>query len=322
MHTTVILGAGSSVDFGLPLGGELFDQALILLNSAVREWTNAREGDVFFDYNRAAQLFRSRPDLRELLPVVHTDDGNGRYRMEIDPVVRAIATMDHSPAYSLDTLALENPNDEELFRLLTAHLIIAAVRASIEDNNGQETISFFKRRIPNPRAQGQMVYNWIHLFCSMVRNEVTRDENTEYSVVSLNYDQVFERTARSVWTTSERDIGEFTDVFKVLYPHGKIHWDTLPNSQSSFSVDESEIIFAHNKPADFDPTATTEQVIAADRLIFLGFSFAQENVETLGLLEIDPATEIVYQNFGNNRGVDNRVKAIGFKNAQIHNSHR
>lgn len=315
MKTVLVLGAGASADFGLPLGDALYDQATSLLSSFVAEWYDKEEKDSFWNYQRAVSFVQGHKRCSHLLPHVLRNLPNGSQQINIQPIESLLGAMKVAPAYSLDTLALEYPEHTDIFRTLCATLIIEALAKRItRDRSGSEIRQFELRSLSNPKDQST-VSNWIHLFCSMARNEISAGTSSGYGVVSFNYDRLFEKVGGAVWRIPTRTLGDFNSIFDIRYPHGKIHWDTDSRGMTQFEVQRSNIIFAHNKPGDYANDGAADLVLQAEKLIFLGFHFSPENISMLRLKECRPKL-VIYQNYADNRGLDNRVKSIGFETVQ------
>lgn len=315
MKTVVVLGAGSSADFGLPLGDALYDQALDLLNALALNWKRRSNDDPFFGYHKMVQLVESEKRFRVLRPFMESENRNGQRSIDLMPIQDVIRRMEVAPAYSLDTLALEYPESEGIFRVLCAYLITEAVRSGIEeDSHHAEKSRFHMRQIRSPSEKSKMIPNWIHLFCSMVRNQLRRDPAQKLGVVSFNYDRVFEKVATSVWESPTAKIGNFGEVFDVRYPHGKIYWEQNSVGISELNVAASKIVFAHNKSANYQDDGAHDMIQSADKLIFLGFHFSPENIDTLGLRNCE-GKHVVYQNYSDNPGLDSRVDALNFNPA-------
>ncbi len=307
--TVLVLGAGASADFGLPLGAQLYDQAVSLLTDLASGWMRESRESHFWDYNRAVSFVQSEDRFKFLLDFLHIEN-DGQKTISIEHVQNFLTLMDSAPVYSLDTLALEFPEHTELIRLLTSFLISDAVRQNIEVDNRGKVNWRFNRRLIGPGKKLQA--NWIHLFCSMVRNEIATQRASEIGVISFNYDRLFENIGKQIWTMPTRNLGNFDSIFKISYPHGKISWDVDDQLRSNFKIEKSEIVFAHNKPEGYENDGAADMVENADRLIFLGFHFSPENIATLRLDQC-VQQEIVYQNFDGNRGLDRRVAELPFR---------
>jgi len=194
LKTVVILGAGASADFGLPLGGALFDQASSTISSLIRDWKYRANEDAFWSFNRAVSFVRTNDVYKALLPHMYGTDASGQQNIGIHRFEEILAAMNSAPAYSLDTFALEFPDHADVVRTLTADLIIRSIKKQIaRDERGKEIRNFDTRLVDHLINSDKRVYNWIHLFCSMVRNELTADAESRYGIISFNYDRLFEK---------------------------------------------------------------------------------------------------------------------------------
>jgi len=304
-QTTIILGAGASADFGMPLGSALYEHALRQLRSFYSEITDIQRNDPFFDLNKC-RAWAAQNSFRDcLFNTLTTEKG-------FDPkrVKSLVALMGSAPAYSIDTLAMENPEHLGLCRAMVAELITAGVRKQIrfDEGEGREVWNFELRSV---RAGADVAPNWIHLLASMMRNTLQADPSHQFRFISFNYDRIVEMTLGKIWKLPTRSLGKFDDVVAFTYPHGKISWEVNSSEQSSFKPLQSEIVFAHNK----DDLTSFETAISfldeADVIIALGFHFAPENVRSLSLGRRAMGKRLIYQNYANNRGLDERVGRLG-----------
>lgn len=317
--TTIVLGAGASADFGMPLGSELYKRALEGLRNLQYEWSVRNRADSFFDYHAMVGFMKADPVRKVFLPYVLSEK-DGRSNINLNRIFRIISVMEKAPAYSIDTLALEYPEETEFLRTLTAREIISVIEAQISlDENHNEYRIWENRMIPDPTTKSASIANWMHLLLSMIRNSVARQPDQKFNIVSFNYDRIFEKVATAIWNGPSRKIGEFHELFKIYYPHGKIYWEIDQANKSSLSIEQSDIIFAHNKPEHFGAEESALAVGQANKLIFLGFHFSPENIQTLELDEYSPGANVIYQNYDNNIGLDRRVQEIGFSQLQKFN---
>ncbi len=317
MKTVVVLGAGASADFGLPLGDEMYNQARDLLEEFLRALRSEARRDSFYNYSQMVAFVKSHARYKSLLPFMLEDLENGSKHISDKPISDLLDAMKVAPAYSLDTLALEYPEHADIIKVLCAQLITESLRKGFaKDENDNEIFKFNNKQIENPKKNKQeLLSNWIHLFCSMMRNELAVLDTQKYGIVSFNYDRLFEKVGSFVWEHPTRNVGKFREIFDIKYPHGKIVWDTDHNGKSIFDPTCSEIVFAHNKPENYLNDGAADLVAEATKLIFLGFHFSQENITTLGLKNCKPE-EVVYQNYSGNRGLDTRVSDLGFKSVR------
>lgn len=303
-QTTIILGAGASVDFGQPLGSALYDLALDKLKGFRSDYRIRDEADSFFDYGRVKSWCQQDPFRRALFDECGNDRG-----YDFGPMFALIDLMEEAPAYSIDTLALEKPEHLNLCRTLVAQIIASSIKKQIlQSDDGSEVWNFSKRIIP-----GTSNTNWLHLFVSMMRNAIRRDADQRFSFISFNYDKIAETVMRRVWSLASQDMPGFDSFVEFTYPHGQIDWIIDGQMRSRFGGDASKIVFAHNKGDTGSFKEAREYLERADVIISLGFHFAPENIRSL--FEEDGTVvgaELIYQNYDSNMGLDRRVAELGF----------
>ena len=308
-QTTVILGAGASADFDLPLGDGLLDLAEEQLVGFKRKFEAHQERSPGWQWNHLHDLFYQDLVKKALVKTLERSQSNS-----VGPLFELITVIQRTSAYSIDTLALENPEYLEICKTLASGILTSKIQGNLQiDRTGTEIWNFAERKITNSFSQGQQA-NWIHLFTSMMRNAYTQNREKRYKVISFNYDKIFEMTLRRVWGVSTRELIDIDEFVEFTYPHGLIDWTIDTSSRSRFSYDSSHIEFAHNKSDKTSFDLAREFIADATDIISLGFSFAPENIDSLGLKEsvelLTTEPTLIYQNFDGNLGVNRRVNEL------------
>lgn len=307
--TAVILGAGASADFGLPLGSALFDIAFDKMKKFRAELREA-SGRAFWDYTKCIGWANADSFRKTILSVCESED----QKINFDPALELTDLMQEAPAYSIDTLALENPEYLALCRVIVARLIIDSLqRQIVKDERGDEIWGFAHRKVPSSSG---MISNWVHLFVSMMRNSIRKEPDQSYLFISFNYDQLAEKIMRRIWAKPSQNIGALDQFARFTYPHGKISWGLGDRGASRLSVAESELVFAYNK-SGLDAFAEARDFLSeAEQIVSLGFHFAPENIRSLFPEDMGPHAALTYQNYEGNKGLDRRVEDAGFIDAR------
>lgn len=314
--TTVILGAGASADFGMPLGAPMYDDFVSRLTQMREDWVRFRE-DPFADYRRCVSWMQAEPFRKALLQFAVSEDPSGRQDFNLSYLFGMIDKLERSPVLSIDTFALENEEFAAPCKNAVAQMLIDKLKSNISrDDHGNYRLELLKRLIANPRDQGQSIRNWVHLFLAMARTALAQDRDTKFEILSFNYDKIFEQIARDIWSVPSRNLGNFDDIFSITYPHGQVAWRIESDGRSTFSVEESAIEFAHIHPGRETLPDFSEQLVRSDKIIALGFAFAPENIRTLGIADGAHLKALVYQNYDKNRGLDSRVRSLNVANVR------
>ena len=294
----IIVGAGASVDFGLPLGRSLLTEGIGLIQDFRSKWRKlSKQNRGFFRLDDLLAAFSTNEEYSWLLDMCKDDRGS--YSLSV--VQDLVTSIENAPIYSLDTLVLERPELEEVCQRLTYLVLKRHIRAATSVEHGVlKEVSFFKPILKDKTD------NWIHAYFSVLRNRLSVTPSSRVAIISFNYDMIFEKSLRKLWEFPSRDLGTFDDRFEVLYPHGCMEWN-VNSSDLRFLGDHSGIVFAHKKKEARSIDRIQTIIGSASEIVSLGFAFSRENVDTFGLRKHDSSAILRYQNYDENPGLDARV---------------
>lgn len=305
-QTTVILGAGASADFDLPLGNALYAAAQGKLQNFQDTWSRETEDRPGWDWGRISNFFWDDPTSLSIVKFLEKDNGKS-----IAPAYGLLKLMTEAPVPSIDTLAFENSNYLGLCKSLVASIIIERIREGIaKSDNGTEEWRFMKRMIVDQANGNSHQQNWIHLFTAMMRNMLTVNPEHKFKFVSFNYDMLFEQTLRRLWDLPDRSLGNLDDIVEFTYPHGSISWGVDHQGHSTFDHSARNIVFAHNKEDRGGFDKSREFIGTSNLLLSLGFNFAKENTDSLNLAHLAVDKHLIYQNFDGSVGLARRVDRL------------
>ncbi len=314
--TAIIIGAGASADFNLPLGDELYQKAAKTLEDFERRWKLITEKHFGIKTPEMRRYLSNNSTYMALFDLC-TDNDSGRAHLHTIQNLRQIMAL--APAVSLDTLALENPEYRSHCKLLTASILANAISGQLKLDTTTNDWAILNNRIPQKNSNlgaqtSGLRHNWIHLFASMMRNSISKNSGTHFSFISFNYDCIVEKVLEKVWNISSRNIGNLADLANFYYPHGKLSWSEKHDKSVTFDISsyENSILFAHNKEHKDGFPAAIDALNDAERVISLGFHFAPENVLSLNLKKAAEEKPVIYQNFANNEELDRRVHELPF----------
>ena len=294
---SVIVGAGASFPYGLPLAGKLL--------------TDARNQVLELDRRRAEHRGGYHPHDEEIAR--HNDWDLAVLKSIVPPnSLQAVAQSfrDDLVQANLDDFVRDNPSLTPVVSML---ITVALISSMYRQEAGIWTL------IPNLRKAGAAFdKDWMRRFVGLVRPNATAEN--KISIISFNYDSLLERSMNMYWLGAERKYTSFADGIEFVYPHGK--FSNLPeriNDPQPFLIEQAaQLRLGENR--DQQSRDRAREIIAASQRIYsVGFSFSPDNVELLGLSK--QQREVLFvQNFGNEIGVQRTLEK--FKVEPSHWDHR
>jgi hypothetical protein len=319
--TVIILGAGASVDFGLPLGSEIFhliiedcDQLLDAVKSEGAEFIGALDSSRHYIMHPLGHLTYhqvlhelggskiSRRDCRE--PAIEAKLG------AIEDLRQALML---STAETIDEFVTLNPSNAELCLRIMASVMF---RRLYEFKDGAYVRKNFLSRMTTSGER-----NWIHLFINAFRTNYIRGQipKDRIRIVSFNYDPILRVALDELFGAIERPVGNWQDVFDLHQVYGAFQ----PAPSSVDNVYEliakwSDGITTVGLERSGFPSGVIPHIASAvrnaDFIYAAGFAFARENCALIGLSERDLNRPIHFVNFDNNPGLHDRVSTYGRSN--------
>jgi len=279
--TTLILGAGASKIFGLPLGEDLRN---IL----------SRDLSIQFD-DWGGKLEQGSPDIVYALREIATNDQS--LRGDIGPLVKiANEIADAMPMCSSIDDYIERHSDQGRHELCAklgiAHAILQAERHSpLWDNPRSDT----------PLKLSKFGGCWLSLFLQLVTRQATRsslkDAFSRLRVISFNYDRCFEHfTFHWLQQVYKIDYAEAQNIcadLNIIHPYGSLGdiFDIRQNNRTSFGaqpsssrlIDVAPGIFTYSESKQDKNKAALAKYFLDDcqRIVILGFAFHSQNINYL-----------------------------------------
>jgi hypothetical protein len=318
--SVLILGAGSSNDFGLPLGGQLID----IIRKVTTETTSRRN-----DYGESHTgpsiwsdtLLRPNEGLQNAIGALLNYQylaGRDRYdRNEL--LAKRTEALQFGKALSsqtsdtIDDFISLNPSHSAIAKLCVA-ATFAEKMFETDRHGGQVYPKEFGARL----CFDGKTRNWIHLLINIARHHRrSATSNDKIKVISFNYDGILERVLEKQFSNVEEKFGPYTDYFEIVHPHGYCgdladNYNDIWKSLTAWAAN----IWVVNEPIAKVPAnvlearARARQMIAEAKQIYAaGFSFARPNCKLLGLYDRD-RVKITYHNFNNDIGIDLAVESI------------
>ncbi len=292
--TVLVVGAGASHEYGLPVGNDLKIRIAQTVGSLNDPIPSGRNPSNFFWAVQDANV-----DVQQYTLAARHMKGGVMHASSIDRYLRV---------HDKDQYV------QKLGKLAIVDRILAAERGSslMLDTEGQLNLPDISAKV---RIQyGGAKPDWLgELFISL-QEDVTRDTIAEMfnnlTIVSFNYDRCIEHyifhALRSFANIGEGQAAEAMTNLTVIHPYGSVGrmpWDLLADQSKPASMFGGEpsarelLLLADEIKTFSEPPPEValmhERIEEAKQIIFLGFSFLDQNMELLtpfGRTSIDSAT--------------------------------
>jgi hypothetical protein len=296
--SVIIVGAGASVEFGLPSGRQILE--------GIRTYKRLNLPP-FDDEEWGLSYDRSLDDFNIMMNAVPGQIHNGYNEFQRDIAGGA--------AVSIDEFSSLRPNSEKLAKLWTVRAIFKELRQAYP-------------RCEQPRfaINGRTgVPNWLvgvaRLYCQGKRFIEELDPES-LTIVTFNYDRLVEvGLANIVHRTLPSQAGpdevRLDLMPRVIHVHGS--FDALPRQPQFQDVADqwARIRFVHETLSQQDElsevVAAQDAIRSAERLFCVGFAFNDDNCRILGLPSY--ATKVIALDF--NGLLLNKLAALGVPGGQI-----
>ncbi len=277
---TLIVGAGASKEFGLPVGSELKQKISSLL-------------DIRFDYNQ--QKSGDYQIRNALESAVRQPDG----RRDINPHLHAAWRIrDAMPqAISIDNFIDNHQGDEKIElcgKLAIVKSILDAEKSSkiyVDPSNNRSGINYAS-------TEACWLNPFTRLLTENCRADQLEDRLKSVAFVIFNYDRCIEHylyyALQNYYKLSETRVAELLNAVQFYHPYGSV--GTLPwqgqKNVATFGgdlhpdslLDNARHIKTFTEGTDPDSSevcAIREAVATSDNLLFLGFAFHKLNMQLI-----------------------------------------
>jgi hypothetical protein len=318
----LLLGAGTSAPFSVPLGANLIDETIRMLNDDVQPLARP-EVDIFHPgpiSNRLMEVIRSdylpptvfsdaaglRTPVRRMIATNVIDRTSGKYLLDgIKPALREIyelrEVLSGQTSETIDDFIVENPRWALFVKRCVAARIVAECFQVVRNMEGAEVVRVKPldgRFMPaaRPGRSNQNIRNWVHRLINVVRNGIRSGEfgdRRKVRIISFNYDPILEYVLQRQFSNTERGFPEWSEVFEIAHVHG-----ALP-SISDGVFDFEKLVFngasgiavvnenANCVPENVkqDREKAREWICTAEKLYVAGFAFGRRNCQLIGLNE-------------------------------------
>ena len=301
-NTVLILGAGSSVPFWMPLGGELMknikDQIDFERSHILNQKSNFIETIVNVDTEILTYPIHSALYKR-------FKNGGGDYFIQISLLASLAELLNKQTSETIDDFIVENPSFSELTKICIASIFMKKLynpesgkifHAGLGLNYQTYLLKSLAER--NLRQKNnRKERNWVHLLINIVRQGIRQNSVTKQNkirVISFNYDLILENILDDQFSNTENMEGkDWRDYFEILHPHGKCEPLSDEIDVATDLINEwADGIYVIQESEDEIPDAIKEDRLRAKEIISnareiyaTGFSFAGPNCRLLGLSE-------------------------------------
>lgn len=309
----LIVGAGASADFGLPLGGPLLSEVRDELRFQVKEMENAKfrihDGDdidwsYFTQRKRTATGYDTRDypiwlwlqnTIKKEEDELHIHSGDGRYFKRLASMMISVADLlDEQTSETIDDFIAMNPKTSPMVKLAIACVFYRIIFESEDRNHAVRKrvhVREFETQSGNPK-KSKFRRNWVHLLINIVRHAAynkTLTDDQKIKIISFNYDGILESILDSQFDNTGHEFKPWRDYIEIIHPHGWM--GELPETCSNMKNTVENWASAINVVNEKNPSGevkkarntATKWIREADKIFMAGFALSAPNAKMLGL---------------------------------------
>lgn len=270
-NTVFVIGAGASREFNLPTGAQLVE--IIKKHS---DFSNAVYGD---SYGRNSEVFM------HLQQTYYQDREGLNLRIEAASEIRRGI----DSAESIDEFIFrhaDNPCIAEVGKLQIAHAIANAEKTSLlGEKNG-----FYK-----DISEAKDTWIWT-FFKSLIKGVAAKDVERlgeEITIICFNYDRCIEHylehALQRTYGMSAKEARDIVNRMNIIHPYGtlgKLSQFAFGRPENFANMAPNIITWSETVKEETLTDRMTTAIDEAERIVFLGFGFADQNMQ---LMNTNPA---------------------------------
>lgn len=334
----LIVGAGCSSQFGLPMGGQLLNMLHDQLQQAqqiIRD-KNFSNGGVNY-YALQVSGFMKAPVFAALLKR-YCFDGHvflaANFQNLLDRMVELEKRLSGQTSETIDDFLVENREFREEVKIGIAAVLLRSMYQQ-QGNQNWAIIRDLEARSFQIKSSGAPTFiierNWIHYLINLVRQGVKRgavSRENKVKIISFNYDGILEFVLAEQFSNTGGGYPHFSEFFEIVHPHGFMGKPPKKvQNCADLALEWASEIYVVQEGEDDDPIVNDAVVYArqvaanwvanAGKIYSVGFAFAYTNCELLGLNTnkifgsgVNPLKRLVYCNYDGNVGLRNSVNLI------------
>ena len=323
-NAVLIVGAGVSAPFGIPVGGEFIG----LIAEAI-----AREVKLLDSNNELHAAVFDPPAFWKypvhgtvLLPFIQQNgtvldpSGLAQERQRLGQLAELLR---NQTAETIDDFIVENPSVADIAKMAAAALML--VRSYSSSALPLTPIKFEVRDFFAAIGTGRTVRrrNWVHLLINLVRHGIRRETVSpanKIRIVTFNYDTILEYILEGQFPNTERERAHWSEFIEIVHVHGQFAQLKPISHPSEVAREWAAGIHVVNEadppPAVVASRARARELIqSCNELYAAGFAFAGPNCELLGLSDRakkhgPQEIQVNYCNYDGNAGVRATVERL------------
>lgn len=277
--TTLVVGAGASLEYGLPLGSAL--------TAAIADLVDIR----FVDWGR--DLAKGDQDFVDALRQISNNQGKGGNVNDFIPVCRAMANA-MPLAQSIDNYLDAHQHDAIAVKIGKIAIVQAILKAE-----SSSTLNFDFRTDESFDMQA-VRDTWLVRLTRALTEGVTRSKVESIfdnlTIISFNYDRCIKHFLKDAlqfyYSLNSNEACELFNKLKIFYPYGsvgKLYWENSDGTRYGTELSGSDLLLTSEYIATFSERISDTSLIEdiknaandAENLVFLGFGFHRQNVDLI-----------------------------------------
>jgi hypothetical protein len=334
-NTCLVIGAGVSAPFGLPLGGGLIDKirgSLEVELNKLDENNNFRS-DITSKIIGASTQRKSFSDLPYIgsimTPYVTSERSISDVHGANEALTQArqlVHLLDGQTSETIDDFIVENPSYSEIVKSCIAVEFFKVIYRYSEENSAYLIGGLSSRRVGKHGER-----NWVHLLINIVRQGIREgkvSEKNKIKIITFNYDKILEYILDKQFSNTEKSYPDYREYIEILHVHGECGslQDNVANP-SEVCRNWAEGIHVVNEPEIPEEVASIRErayeiVTSSNELYFCGFSFSGPNCRLLGLETVEftrsaSRRTITFCNYDGNVGISKSVFKYDTRDGQV-----
>lgn len=318
----LVVGAGTSVQFGLSLGGDMItsiasaiESELSIIHRLTTDRFGAFESILSGAVNRSEGFKRLTIHGTVSLPFWEAERGRfegTEINEELNRLRELQKLLTNQTSETIDDFIVENPS----YGTLSKQCIAAQfVQSCCEIDRTVSAKNFEARNT----ADGTR--NWVHLLINIVRQGIRAREVSKANkvkIITFNYDMVLEYVLEQQFSNTELRSAHWSDYIEIVHVHGQCgSLSELQGHPAKICNDWAAGIHVVNEQDVPEPVLESrararELVRSATELYFCGFAFSGPNCRLLNLHEpladVEERT-ISFCNYDGNVGITKIVSS-------------
>ncbi|MCA9242295.1 MAG: hypothetical protein KDA37_18920 [Planctomycetales bacterium] len=320
--TVLVLGAGTSAPFGLPLGGVLIDKIRERIRSEIahalgRDFTS-RLQEASVSYAAFYRMpFYGAVGSRH----IKWNGNSGQIMQSVNADLERIQNLEkllaNQTSETIDDFIVENPDYADLAKIGIA---VEFMMGCYDFDDYRHAVKPFSSRITSPQ-NGLEIRNWIHLLINVIRQGIRSGNvsaENKIRVITFNYDTILEHVLSEQFSNSQLMQGKnYQDFVEIVHVHGQCgelnEQIASPQKRCVSWAQGIHVVNEPDVPGEILQARQTarEWVEQAGEIYLCGFAFARPNLRLLGLEQPQlHRRRLFVHNYDGNVGLNRTAKTL------------